>query len=175
MGGALDPTAMLTAFQQVGRMVLPTLAVLAFLAGTFFVGRAGWLMVTGRDGRGPQDDVPIGGVVANILAGGALVAFARTMTNMRDTLGGAGTEVRAGLAYMASSAGNAPIITLAVAVAATWIAALGGVAIFRGVLLWRSMGQGDNRGGDGDLFWRGLWHLLAGGLCLNIGLGNVGF
>lgn len=169
-----DPIALLSSAAAIAKAFIPVLSILAFVFGLVLIGRAGMLMVYGREGRGVHDDVPLGSVVTHLLVGACLIQFARSVKNTLELLGGAGTEVRSALAYVQSSAAGSQVVQLGIAAAMAWVAALGLVAVFRGLLLWKSAGDGSNRGGgDGDLFWRGLWHILGGGVCVNIGMTNI--
>jgi hypothetical protein len=49
-----------------------------------------------------------------------------------------------------------------------WVAMFGGIAIYRGLLLWRDMSSG-HANQNGDLMWRGFWHIIGGAVALNIG------
>jgi len=48
------------------------------------------------------------------------------------------------------------------------MAAFGAVAILKGLLLWKSVADGERNGGE-DAVWRGLWHILGGAFALNLG------
>ena len=163
-----DPTAMLTEFRAMAAAVFPMLLALGLGVGFFLIGRGGYLMAFGDPQRG-RDEVPFGAVVANLFIGAALITFARTVSNTQEVLGGAGTGVRAAVAYVAPSAGTS-IWGLALAAAFMWVSAVGACAVFKGLLLWHELGSGGNRGGGGDQFWKGLWHILGGGLAINMGL-----
>lgn len=168
-----DPIAILQAAGALAKAFIPTLSVLAFVLGLVLIGRAGLLMVYGREGRGVHDDVPMGSVVTHLLIGAAFVQFARTVKNNLEVLGGAGSEVRTALAYVQASASGSQVVALGIATAMAWLGAIGIAAVFRGLLLWKSGGDGSNRGGGGEVFWRGLWHIVGGGVCINIGMGNI--
>lgn len=167
---SFDPTALLNSLAQIGVLVVPLLVVLGVLGGLALFGRAGYLMVMGRGGGGPHD-VPFADVGISMLIGACLIQFSRSVNSTRELLGGAGSEVRAAMTYMATGGGGSAFATLALNTALLWVGAIGAVGVFRGLLLWWEMGSGNNRGGGGESFWRGLWHILGGGLCVNIGLG----
>ena len=131
-------------------------------------GRGGYLLAFGDPNRG-RDEVPFGAVATNLFIGAALITFARSVSNTQELLGGAGTGVRGAVAYVAPAAGGS-IWTRALAAAFMWVSAVGACAVFKGLLLWHELGGGGNRGGGGDLFWKGLWHILGGGLAINMGL-----
>jgi len=173
MGGssfALDPTALLSGLGAIARSAAPAIGVLRFMVGMFFVGRSGYLMWNGREGRGVHDDVPIGAVLANLMVGAALIQLNQTIANTRSTLGGAGSEVRSTMLYMANSSGQgSAIYQLALTTAFAWLALLGIVAVVRGLLMWRELAAGTNRGGGDNLAWAGFWHVVGGGICINIG------
>jgi hypothetical protein len=168
----MDVVPLLNELAALARAAVPAVAAVLFMVGAFFIARAGHLMWMGRDGRGAQDDVPIGAVLGNLLVGAALMQLNRTISNTRDTLGGFGTEIRSAMAYMADGAGQqAAIYKLALATAFAWLALLGICAVVRGLLMWRELAAGANRGGGDNLAWAGMWHILGGGILINIGFG----
>lgn len=162
-----DPVVLLTEMAAVASLVQPLLVALGVTVGLFFVGQAGMLMVKGRDGNG--DDVPVVPIVGKLFIAACLISFSRSVGNTLDLLGGAGSEVRAAVAYVAPTNGGGDIWSIALNAAFLWVAAIGAVGVFRGFLLWQDMANGENRNGGGDLFWRGLWHILGGGVAINMG------
>lgn len=167
---AIDPSAMLGQLGAVAQAAIPAVGVVMFTVGMWFVARAGHLMWMGREGRGQHDDVPIGSVLGNLFVGGALIQLNKTVTNTRGTLGGAGSDVRSAMQLMASNSGS-DIYNLAMATALIWLALIGVVAIVRGLLLWREVAAGANRGGGNNDVWGGAWHIIGGGILVNVGLG----
>jgi hypothetical protein len=168
----IDPSALIQGLGAIAVAAAPAIGVLLFVVGMFFVARSGYLMWRGREGRGVHDDVPFGAVVANLFAGAALMQLNKTISNTRETLGGAGGEVRAAMQYMASGAGSAaPIYQMALGAAFAWLALIGICAVVRGLLMWRELAAGGNRGGGDNMAWGGFWHIVGGGICVNIGMG----
>lgn len=51
----------------------------------------------------------------------------------------------------------------------TGIGAIGGVAIYRAALLFKSAADGDDAQRGGDPMWKGVWHVIGGACALNIG------
>lgn len=168
----IDVVPLLNELAALARAAVPAIAMLLFMLGMFFVARAGYLMWMGRDGRGVQDDVPLGAVLGNLLVGAALIQLNRTIANTRETLGGFGTEIRSAMAYMAEGAGQqAAVYKVALTTAFAWLALIGVCAVVRGLLMWRDLAVGANRGGGDNLAWAGMWHIVGGGILINIGFG----
>lgn len=165
-----DPTAALNALSAVAVAMGPLLTVVSGLMGTFLIIRAGFLMVNGREGRGVHDDVPVGQVLTYALIGGCLVQFARTLANTRELLAGAGSEMRNVMAYVVGQAAPSPLYTAALQAAFLWVGVLGIIAVLRGFYIWRGLASGNNASAQNDPFFSGLWHILGGGICVNVGL-----
>lgn len=167
-----DPARLLQELGDFARSSASAVGVLLFTLGLFFISRGGYLMWRGREGRGAHDDVPIAAVLANLGSGAALLQLNATVSNTRRTLGGFGSEVRTAMQYVAiNPAGGSQVYQLALATALSWVALIGICAIVRGLLKWRELAAGANRGAGEDLAWSGLWHVLGGGVCVNVGLG----
>ena len=168
----IEPAALIQGLGAIAVSAAPAVGVLMFVVGMIFVGRAGYLMWRGGEGRGIHDDVPLGAVLANLLAGAALMQLNATISNTRETLGGAGADVRAAMQYMASGPGDAtPVYQVALGAAFAWLALIGICAVVRGLLMWRELSAGGNRAGGDNMAWGGLWHIVGGGICINIGMG----
>lgn len=168
----IDVLPLLNELAAFARAAVPAIAAVLFVLGMFFIARAGHLMWMGRDGRGVQDDVPMGAVLANLLVGAALMQLNRTVSNTRETLGGFGTEIRSAMTYMAAGAGqHSAVYKAALTTAFAWLALLGICAVVRGLLMWRELAAGTNRGGGDNLAWGGFWHVVGGGILVNIGFG----
>lgn len=162
-----DLTAMLNEMAAVASAIQPLLVAVGVTAGLILIGQAGLLMVKGRNGS--QDDVPFGAVAGKLFIAACLMSFSRSISNTLELLGGAGSEVRSAVAYVTPAGGGTEVWSLALNVAFLWVAAIGAVGAFRGFLLWHEMANGENRNGGGDLFWRGLWHIVGGGVAINMG------
>jgi hypothetical protein len=168
----IDVVPLLEKLGALAQAAAPAIGVLLFMVGMCFVARSGYIMWMGREGRGVNDDVPMGAVLGNLFVGAALIQLNKTVSNTREALGGAGSDVRSAMQYMASGAGDAAAVyKIAMGTAFAWLALIGICAIVRGLLMWRELAAGGNRGGGDNLTWAGLWHIVGGGICVNIGIG----
>jgi hypothetical protein len=161
----VDYTQLFTAAKNIAESGKPVLIALGACLGLFFVFRAGVILATGS--KNAQQDMPWGKLVTNLVIAAFLLSFTRTLAIVDETLAGAGEDWRSALGGAAPSGGGAWGIFMQAALA--WVAFLGMSAVFRGFLLWHKLGSGDNQNGGDDLFWRGLWHILFGGIAINIG------
>jgi hypothetical protein len=152
------------------RVIIPLFAVLGVLSGLAIIASAARMLLVGGSGRfgSGQEDPSLMAVAIKLFIGACLIQFSTSIGWTRDVLAGAGTEVREAMAYVVPAGGNG-VWTQVLAACLLWVATIGVAAMYRGFLLWNKAGSGENQGGDGDYFMRGLWHILAGGVCINIG------
>lgn len=160
------------AFIAFAQEVLPLLAVAGALVGLYLIGSAGFEMwAAGADGRSMRrsSEAPVMQVVAvKSVIGALLLTFGRTVDMTRELTGGAGAGMRQSLAYAVTSSSASGFWGLVLQAAFLWLAVIGTIAVFRGFLLWVRAGSGE--GGKGsDLQWAGFWHIVAGGIAINLG------
>lgn len=116
-----------------------------------------------------QGQATIGPVGINFLIAALLVQLSTFAGNTVELLFGTGiSDPREALSYMPSQVAGNQTLVFVVSVAVYWLVALGWVAVFRGLLLWNSLSEGQAAGGR-DLGWRGFWHVLGGSALINIG------
>ncbi|WP_432263546.1 hypothetical protein [Cupriavidus sp. TMH.W2] len=150
-------------------------ALISLLTAGACVLAAAWIAIGGlrklasasrgeRQGQGTAGPVAINFFIAALLAQLSTVAG-----NTVEMMFGTGiSDPREALSYMPSQVAGNETLMFVVSVAVYWLAALGWVAVFRGLLLWNSLSEGQAAGGR-DLGWRGFWHLLGGSALINIG------
>lgn len=168
----MDP-AVVQGFIDLAQEMLPLLGMLGALIGLYLIGSAGVSMFKAAgDGRSMQSgsEAPVGQVVVvRCLIGSLLLTFNRTVENTVALTGGAGAGVRETLAYSAGQGAGGGFWALVLQAAFLWLAVVGVIAIFRGLHLWVKAGSGQSSGGGSDDVWAGVWHILAGGIAINLG------
>jgi hypothetical protein len=150
-------------------------ALISLLTAGACVLAAAWIAASGlrklvaaskgqRQGQGTVGPVAINFFIAALMAQLSTVAG-----NTVELMFGSGiSDPREALSYMPSQISGNQTLMMVVGVAVYWLAALGWVAVFRGLLLWNSLSEGASAGGR-DLGWRGFWHILGGAALINIG------
>jgi len=164
----VDITAILNNLTSLGAAVRAALSVVSVLAGLVLFASAGRSLVKGQRGEEGPNLMAVG---VQLFIGAACIQIARSIEDTRvGLLAGAGSEVRSMMAYAVPAAGNG-VWSLLMSTCLVWIATIGAIAVFRGFLLWNKSGSGDSPGGSpGDFFWRGIWHIFGGAVCINIGM-----
>lgn len=163
MSGSLDPSAILSEFHAVSQAAYPVLTALGYAVGMYFLVSAGREMFSPTDAR---DSVDKQKVVADLAFGSIFVQIGRIIAEARSLMDDGG-QVRAALAYVMPQSGTG-FFGLVLTVVMAWVALIGAIGVFRGFLLWRDMASGASRQGGTDLFWRGLWHIIGGGIAMNL-------
>jgi len=117
--------------------------------------------------RGLRQGQPtVGPVLINLAIGAALVQFSTMMDTIVYTLFAENREnPSAAMSYMPAQVKTSEVLQKLVEAGVWWVAAIGVVAIFRGLILWNDLAKGSN--GQGSLGWRGFWHVIFGALCVN--------
>jgi len=150
-------------------------ALISLLTHGACVCAAVWIAISGlrklaaasrgeRQGQGTVGPVAVNFFIAALLA--QLSTFAG---NAVDLMFGTGiSDPHQALSYMPSQVAGNQTLTFVMSVAVYWLAALGWVAVFRGLLLWNSLSEGQAAAGR-DYGWRGFWHVLGGAALINVG------
>jgi len=163
----IDLVAIFGYLNDFAAVLIPLFSVFGVLAGLVLFGSAAKALVWNRRG-GMQEEVPLASVGVQMFIGACLFQFGTSIDWTRSgMLGGAGSGTRAAMALV--TPGSSSTWNLLLDTSFLWLAAIGVAGMFRGFLLWNKAGSGDNQGGSGDFFWRGLWHILGGAICINIG------
>lgn len=156
-----------------GEAFIPVVSVLAFAAGVFLLGNTMLHVVNANRGQGAlshaDGGVKTGSVLMRMGISACLISFGMYMSKTIETLFGEEVSYRNAMAYapVAQMSGNA-YWKLAWSVCVVWVVLIGVVGMFRGLLLWNSAST-ENQG-TGDLFWRGLWHIVGGAAAVNIAI-----
>lgn len=103
----------------------------------------------------------IAGVVTPVIIGGMLIAWSSTTKMVSESLGLSGGAL--GFKPSNTSGYGQQVIDAAL----VGISLLGTLSVFRGLLKWKDAGEG-NHGNGGDPVWSGLWHIIGGGIAMNI-------
>ena len=166
----MDVTALLNSASAFAVQLRPVLSAISVLAGLVLFAIAGKLLIKG--GRGMDEGPNFVAIGTSIFIGAALIQIARSIDDTRTgLLAGAGSEIRGAMTAAGVIPAGAGIWGLLISTCLVWVATLGAFGMFRGFLLWHKAGSGDQQGGSGDYFWRGLWHILGGAICINLGTG----
>jgi hypothetical protein len=167
MFSGFDPTSLFTELQSVAAALIDLFGVLCLLFGVVLMGSSARLLVKGDPRTGEPNLLA---VFVRSVIGACLMQFAHMVSMVQEELGGTGSGVRtAMLDSVPASSGNG-LWGVALGAILMWVACIGGFAMIRGFLLWNKAGSGDSQAGGGDAFWGGFWHILAGGVCMNMGL-----
>lgn len=168
---SLDLMALFRAFNEVAAVLLPLFSAAGVLMGLYLIASAAVLMVKGDRSSG-ADMVPIGKIAIRSLIGAMFLQFAVSVDWALEMTGGVGSGARSYLMSAAPASGTGSAFWAAlVGAGMLWVAVVGVAGIFKGLLLWSKAGDGDQvgAGGQQDYGWRGLWHVLGGAVCVNIG------
>lgn len=170
---AFDSMAFLNNMKDFGETLIPVVTVAAFVTGLFLLGNTMIHVVNAHRGQGPlshaDGGVKVGPVLMRLVITACLISFGMYMTKTVETLFSSQVPYRTALAYapVAQMSNNA-YWQLAWAVCIIWVVLIGVVGMFRGLLLWNDAST-ENQG-NGDLFWRGMWHIVGGAAAVNIGI-----
>lgn len=141
---------------------------IAVFAGMVLIGSAVKMMAFAEEesrssGRGVWTKVGM-----RMLIGGGLLQLSSTMQGVSELLLGKPIESYRGVMAYAGAA-NVPGPWAAVLeVCMLWVVLLGWVAAFRGLIQWNTAASGGGGQGAGDYFWKGLWHIVGGGVAINL-------
>lgn len=108
-----------------------------------------------------------GSIVMQLAIGSCLATLAQKLDLIIATNGDA-SSVRAALYYAQGSSGGAaggPLAFIWAAIA-SFCVLMGTAGFARGFLLWNKASLGTQE--SGDLFWRGIWHVIGGAITINI-------
>ncbi|AXA80623.1 hypothetical protein CE206_29060 (plasmid) [Achromobacter xylosoxidans] len=141
---------------------------LAVLTGVFFMYRA--LNLAVADSKGMREGRPLfGPFVAHFMLGFFMLRLAGFSTDVIVLLsGGQPQPPSSALSYLPPQISESNFWRKVALAIAAWVAMFGAIGVYRGLLLWRELADG-NPNSNGDLMWRGLWHIVFGGIALNIG------
>ena len=152
---------------------LPVVAALSWATGLGLVAYVGYRMAFSRapGGQGYGSGGPISpvAVAALLFLAGVFMELPAMVRSTAQTVLGGTSDYRQALALVPQYSGGNAFWTLVLGVVVMWIVLIGAVAAYRGFLLWMEMANGGGGSGKGDLFWRGLWHIVFGALAVNIG------
>ncbi len=172
-GAGIDISALLdgaTAFaERLIPLVVGALAVLVGLVVIFSAIRN--IFQKGADGRAMAGgtEVGYGGIALKLLVGGMLLRFSSTIEDTSNLLFGVGIQSYQGVLAYAPLPAQSGMWRQVFEVCLLWVVMIGWVGAFRGMLLWNGAANGGGSGGSsGDLFWRGLWHLIGGAAAVNM-------
>lgn len=124
------------------------------------------IVAKGKSGGGYGQDKGWGAIAGRLLMASCLVTLANKLDSLIATTGN--TEpLRQALAYAqgAAGGGNGPLAFVWAAISA-WVVLVGTAGFMRGFMLFDKASQGQQD--SGDAFWRGLWHVVGGAICVNV-------
>jgi hypothetical protein len=121
----------------------------------------------GDSGGGYGQSKSWGSIIGRLIFASCLVTLGRKLEMIIAT-NGSTEAIRTALSYASGTTGAAGSSTLAIVWAAisAWAVFMGMIGFMRAFLLFDKASQGGQD--SGDTFWRGLWHLVGGALCVNI-------
>jgi hypothetical protein len=164
-----DIVGLLQSMSAVAQAFKPLLVAAGYTTGLLLIALAAKLMIESGGPHSKYDSAPLGIIATHCLIAGFLMSFTRTLQMMSlDLLAGVGGDARTALAYVAPQTGSGGVWALALNACFLWVGAMGAIAVYRGLWKWHSLGSGDNHS-KGDEFWAGLWHILFGGIAVNMG------
>lgn len=149
--------------------IIPLFSVFGVLAGLVIIGKAiGMLLEPQGQSVAGGDTPPLSVIGLKVFIGAALLQFSTSVDWNRDLLGGVGGGLRETMAFALPN--SAPVWNMVLSSCMLFLVAVGLAGTFKGFILWNKAASGDRSGGGGDLFWAGLWHLVGGAICINIGM-----
>ncbi len=163
---SFDITSIIASANAIGSASMTLLVPLSALLGVWLIGTGLKKLVADPYQRG---EVDLQAVAVRILIGGVLVQFGTSMNWTRSLLGGAGGEVRSAVMLAVGGSASTSIVAQIFSASLLWVAAIGAYGMLKGFYMWGQAGGGESQAGGKDLFWGGLWHILGGGLAINIG------
>ena len=162
----LNFMAFLTGLKQFAEMLQRVTPFIAGVTGVLFIIKALWMAIKCTD-RGSRGDPAVspGRVLGWMVVGAFLAMFSRTATDFQSM-----TDVglRASVAYSAVGASGSPIWELGQQVVCAWLMAIGIIFIYVGGLKLSKIVSGKSDG-SGDPLWAAIWHIIGGGVCINLG------
>lgn len=166
----MDYQAFMTGTRTFVEAATPTVSVMAAFAGLLCFVSCGRMMFNQHDGAGRGEDRVGSKVAMRAFIGALLLQFQTTMTWMIDLLFGApATSVSSVVAYSGGGSGGSNFWNDVLQICMLWVTLLGWLAAFRGLMAFNTASTGGpSSGNSGDLFWKGVWHLVGGALCVNI-------
>lgn len=108
-----------------------------------------------------------GSIAGRLALASCLITLAQKLESIIAT-NGSTEPIRNALSYATGTmngGGNSTLALVWTAISA-WVVFLGTAGFMRGFLLFDKASQGGHD--SGDSFWRGLWHVIGGALCVNI-------
>lgn len=172
-GGGIDISALLTGAKAFAEQLVPflvgALSIVVGLAVIFSAIRN--VYQKGANGRAASsgNEIGYGGIAMKLLVGGLLLRFASTLQDTSKLLFGVGIQSYQGVLAYAPLPAQAGLWKQVFEVCLLWVVMIGWIGAFRGLLLWNNAANGGGSGGSsGDLFWRGLWHLVGGAAAVNM-------
>ncbi len=172
-GGGIDISALLTGAQTFANQLIPFLAsALAVVTGLVLIFLAiRNIFQKGADGRAMSggQEIGYGAIALKLLVGGMFLRFGSTVEDTSNLLFGVGIQSYQGVMAYAPLPAQAGLWRQVFEVCLLWVVMVGWIGAFRGLLLWNGAANGGGSGGSsGDLFWRGLWHLIGGAAAVNL-------
>lgn len=165
----VDVGAIFGYLAEMAGAIIPLFSIFGVLAGLVIIGKAIGMLI---DHQGQSvaggDSPPLGVIGLKVFIGAALLQFSTSVDWNRDLLGGVGSGLRETMAFAVPS--STPIWSMVLSSCMLFLVAVGLAGSFKGFILWNKAASGDRSGGGGDLFWAGLWHLVGGAICINIGM-----
>lgn len=136
------------------------------LVGVLFIYRGIKRIIDHGKGGNPHEKV-FGYVATNLATGVALIQFSFFVDSLSESLyGGTPEKANQVLTYLPDNIKGTAMLNTGVEIAAMWVSVIGVISIFRGIVLWNSLANGNNQGGSAG--WKGLWHIVFGILAANI-------
>jgi hypothetical protein len=167
MFSGLDVIGMFGELASAATGLIDLMGVLGLFFGVVMLFSAGKLLANG-DPR--TQEHKLGPVATRLLVGALLVQFGRTVSMLMEMTAGVGSGVRASMLDAIPATAGGGLWGIVVNAILLWVAAIGAFAICRGLFLWNKAGSGDSSSGGGDPAWAAFWHLLAGAICMNMGI-----
>lgn len=125
------------------------------------------LVKKGKAGAYASNEKSMGSIAGRLLLSSCLVTLASKLDLIVAT-NGSTEPIKQALAYAqgtASGGGSGGLSFIWAAISA-WVVFLGTAGFMRGFLLFDKASQGGQD--SGDAFWRGLWHVVGGAICVNV-------
>jgi hypothetical protein len=171
--GGIDISALLKGATAFAEQLIPLLvSALAVVVGLFLIFSAVRnIYQKGADGRAMAggSEIGYGGVAMKLLVGGMLLRFGATIEDTSNLLFGVGIQSYQGVLAYAPLPAQTGLWRQVFEVCLLWVVMIGWIGAFRGLMLWNGAANGGGSGGSsGDLFWRGLWHLIGGAAAVNM-------
>ncbi|OXR48013.1 hypothetical protein PuT2_14815 [Pusillimonas sp. T2] len=164
----MDWQAFLNNTEQLAQDITVLVATLASIIVGLWMVASGMIKMV-QFGQGLREGQPtLGPILINFAVGALMLRLSMTADSVVQMLFGSSAQAPlTAMQYMPSEIKGSETMQQAMAIGVYWVACIGWLAVFRGLILWNDLSKG--QASSQDAGWRGLVHILGGAAAINIG------